>query len=132
MSRRIHYKHDTALFPSTIGTQPRSAKFLTTKSVVRKNQRTDGQTGSRCLDKAMLAQGGGGVRQLKETQGKRMTHHRITTHIWEGELGLLDLVVIRHQVDKYRAGWHVTTRSIESAAAQHTTETSGHSTLLGC
>ena len=52
------------LFPSTIGTQPRSAKFLTMKTVVRKNQKNKGQTGSRCLDKGVLApgRGGGGVK----------------------------------------------------------------------
>ena len=42
------------LFPSTIGTQSHSAKFLTMKTVVRKNQTNNGQTGSRCLDKAVL------------------------------------------------------------------------------
>ena len=47
------------LFPSTIGTQSRSAKFLTIKTVV------DGQTRSRCLDKAVLPQrrGGGSCQQ---------------------------------------------------------------------
>ena len=48
------------LFPSTIGTQSRFAYFLTVKAVVRKFGTSDGQTGSRCLDKAVLAQGGGG------------------------------------------------------------------------
>ena len=45
------------LFPSTIGTQSRSAKFLTMKTVVRKNQENDSQTGSRCLDKVVLVRG---------------------------------------------------------------------------
>ena len=49
------------LFPSTIGTQPRFAYFLTVKAEVRKFGKSDGQTGSWCLDKAVLAQGGGGV-----------------------------------------------------------------------
>ena len=48
------------LFPSTIGTQSRFAYFLTVKAVVRKFGKSDGQTGSWCLDKAVLAQGGGG------------------------------------------------------------------------
>ena len=48
------------LFPSTMGTQSRFAYFLTAKAVVRKFGKSDGQTGSRCLDKAVLAQGGGG------------------------------------------------------------------------
>ena len=48
------------LFPSTIGTQSRFACFLTVKAVVRKFGKSDGQTRSRCLDKAVLAQGGGG------------------------------------------------------------------------
>ena len=49
------------LFPSTIGTQSRFAYFLTVKAVVRKFGKSDGQTGSWCLDKAVLAQGGGGT-----------------------------------------------------------------------
>ena len=49
------------LFPSTIGTQSRFAYFLTAKAVVRKFGKSNGQTGSWCLDKAVLAQGGGGV-----------------------------------------------------------------------
>ena len=48
------------LFPSTIGTQSRSPKVLTLQIVVRLNQKNDSQTGSHCLDKAVLAQGGGG------------------------------------------------------------------------
>ena len=48
------------LFPSTTGTQSRFAYFLTVKAVVRKFGKSDRQTGSRCLDKAVLAQGGGG------------------------------------------------------------------------
>ena len=51
------------LFPSTIGTQSRFAYFLTVKAVVRKFGKSDGQTGSWCLDKALLAQGGGRVSQ---------------------------------------------------------------------
>ena len=43
------------LFPSTIGTQSRSVSD-------HKNcgQKNDGQTGARCLDKAVLPQGRGG------------------------------------------------------------------------
>ena len=48
------------LFPSTIGTQSRFANFLTVKAVFRRFGRSDGQTGSRCFDKAVLAQRGGG------------------------------------------------------------------------
>ena len=48
------------LFPSTIGTQSRFAYFLTVKAEVRKFGKIDGQTRSWCLDKAVLAQGGGG------------------------------------------------------------------------
>ena len=44
------------LFPSTISTQSRFAYFLTVKAVVRKFGKNDGQTRSRCLDKA---RGGG-------------------------------------------------------------------------
>ena len=50
------------LFPSTIGTQSRFAYFLTIKTVIRKFGKIDGQTGSRRLDKVVLAQGGGGYR----------------------------------------------------------------------
>ena len=50
------------LFPSTIGTQSHSAKFLTITTVVRKTTVRSGQTGSRCLDEAVLPQRGGGVR----------------------------------------------------------------------
>ena len=48
------------LFPSTIGTQSRFAYFLTVKAEVRKFGKSDGQTGCWCLDKVVLAQGGGG------------------------------------------------------------------------
>ena len=41
------------LFPSTIGTQSRSVKFLTIKNRCQTN---DGQTGSQCFDKAVLEQ----------------------------------------------------------------------------
>ena len=37
------------LFPSTIGTQSHSAKFLTMKTVVRKPQENDGQTQTHVL-----------------------------------------------------------------------------------
>ena len=45
------------LFPSTIGTQSCFSYFLTVKAVVRKFGKSDGQTS---LDKAVLAQRGGG------------------------------------------------------------------------
>ena len=55
------------LFPSTIGTQSRLAYFLTVKAVIRKFGKSNGQTGSRCLDKEVLAQGGGGyIRALPQ------------------------------------------------------------------
>ena len=47
------------LFPSTISTQLHFAYFLAVKAIVRKFGKSDGQTGSWCLDKAVLAQGGG-------------------------------------------------------------------------
>ena len=37
------------LFPSTIGTQSRSARFLTMKTVVRKLQKNDSQTQTHVL-----------------------------------------------------------------------------------
>ena len=70
MSRRTHHEHDTAplslynrqsRFAGGQAGQSRFAYFLTRKTVVRKFGTSDGQTGSRCLDKAVLAQEGGGV-----------------------------------------------------------------------
>ena len=46
------------LFPSKIGKQLHFAHFLTIKAVVRKFGKSDSQTGSQCLNKAVLAQGG--------------------------------------------------------------------------
>ena len=45
------------LFPSTIGTQSRALKVSDHKKCGQKN---DSQTGSQCLDKAVLPQGVGG------------------------------------------------------------------------
>ena len=58
------------LFPSTSGTQSRFAYFLTVKAVVRKFGKSDGQTGSRCLDKAVLPQGGGGGTTVRQSIGR--------------------------------------------------------------
>ena len=59
-SRRVITSMTQPLFPSAIGTQSRVAKILTIKPVVRKLGKSDGQTGSWCLEKAVLAQGEGG------------------------------------------------------------------------
>ena len=56
------------LFPSIIGTQSSVAHFLTVKAVVRKFGKRDGQTGSWCLDKAVLARGGGGGTKVRRQQ----------------------------------------------------------------
>ena len=48
-------------FPCTISAQSRNNEFLTIKTMVRKTHQNNGDTGSSCLDKAVLAQGGGGV-----------------------------------------------------------------------
>jgi len=48
-------------FPCTISAQSRNNEFLTIKTVVRKTHQNNGHTGSSCLDKAVLAQGGGGT-----------------------------------------------------------------------
>ena len=48
-------------FPCTISAQSRNNEFLTIKTVVRKTHQNNGHTGSSCLDKAVLAQGGGGA-----------------------------------------------------------------------
>ena len=45
-------------FPSTIGAQPRHVTFLTTKTVVRKNQENDGQTGLRAWTSQCLRNAG--------------------------------------------------------------------------
>ena len=47
-------------FPCTISAQSRNNEFLTIKTVVRKPHQNNGHTGSSCLDKAVLAQRGGG------------------------------------------------------------------------
>ena len=47
-------------FPCTISAQSRNNEFLTIKTVVRKTHQKNGHTGSSCLDKAVLAQRGGG------------------------------------------------------------------------
>ena len=49
-----------SFFPCTISAQSRNNEFLTIKTVVRKPHQNNGHTGSSCLDKAVLAQGGGG------------------------------------------------------------------------
>ena len=48
-------------FPCTISAQSRNNDFLTIKTVVRKTHQNNSHTGSSCLDKAVLAQKGGGV-----------------------------------------------------------------------
>ena len=48
-------------FLSTIGAKPRHVTFLTIETAVgKKPEKNDGQMGSPCLDKPVLAQGGGG------------------------------------------------------------------------
>ena len=71
------------LFPSTIGTPSRFAKFLIIKTVVRKFGKSDGQTGSPCLDKAVLVQGGGGVKGLCSRWGEgvaKCCHRAMLSH----------------------------------------------------
>ena len=58
------------LFPSTPSTQSPNVEFLTIITMVRKNQKNDGHTGSSCLDKPVLAQGGGGGVRLLPEVGK--------------------------------------------------------------
>ena len=48
-------------FPCTISAQSRNNEFLTIKTVVRQTHQNNGVTGSSCLDKAVLAQRGGGT-----------------------------------------------------------------------
>ena len=58
------------IFPSTIGTQSCFSYFVTVKAVVRKLGKSDGQTGSWCLDKAVLAQGGGVWHKASVSEGR--------------------------------------------------------------
>ena len=66
MSRRTHPKHDTA--PVSLY----NWHIITFRQVSdHKNcgQKNDGHTGSRCLDKAVLAQGGGGAALPDDCKG---------------------------------------------------------------
>ena len=68
------------LFPSIIGTQSRLAYFLTVKAKVTKFGKSDGQAGSWCLDKAVLAQGGGGRDVLREAGKQKRTKEHAPAH----------------------------------------------------
>ena len=77
------------LFPSTISTQLHFAYFLAVKCMVRKFGKSDSQTGSWCLDKAVLEQGGGGMIMgfvtLKCIEGEQRLAKSIkyqVTHLW--------------------------------------------------
>ena len=99
MSRRLITSMKQPLFPSTIGTQSRFAYFLTVKAEVRKFGQSDGQTGSWCLDKAVLPQGGGGVttKDTECTQVKRphrwsvilLTRSSSCSNLQDGPLSVL-------------------------------------------
>ena len=54
-------------FPCTISVQSRNNEFLTIRTVVRKTHQNNGHTGSSCLDKAVLAQSGGGGVGMRRT-----------------------------------------------------------------
>ena len=57
-------------FHCTISAQSRNNEFLTIKTVVRKTHQNNGHTGSSCLDKVVLAQGGGGTRKKIQLLGR--------------------------------------------------------------
>ena len=59
------------LLPSTISTQSHFAQFLTITTVVRKFGKSDGQTRSNCLDKAVLAHWGGGASVAQGNHSKK-------------------------------------------------------------
>ena len=84
------------IFPSTMCTQSRFAYFLTIKAVVRKFGKSDGQTGSRCLDKAVLAQGGGG--------GSSHISSHTTRHTSSNSSGHIILPVVPHITGGMRGG----------------------------
>ena len=62
MSRRNYYKHDPAPLSLYNRSTTTSRYILTTKLQSEKTKKNDGQTGLPCLDKPVLAQGGGGGR----------------------------------------------------------------------
>ena len=64
-------------FPCTISAQSRNNEFLTIKTVVRKTHQNNGHTGSSCLDKAVLAQGGGGVLITMRRRALHISQHRL-------------------------------------------------------
>ena len=68
------------LFPSTIGTQSHFGYFPTVKAVVKKFGKSDGQTGSWCLDKVVLAQGGG-YNKSKTPSVERRTYEDTKGHV---------------------------------------------------
>ena len=65
-------------FPCTISAQSRNNEFLTIKTVVRKTHQNNGHTGSSCLDKAVLAQGGGGGTLRLAPYKDKCTDHSFT------------------------------------------------------
>ena len=66
-------------FPCTISAQSRNNEFLTIKTVVRKTHQNNSHTGSSCLDKAVVAQGGGLVTQCADVQ---VCSSRHTCFVW--------------------------------------------------
>ena len=61
MSRRNYHKHDPAPLPSRIGAQPCYITFLTTKTSGQEKPGKQRSDRVPCLDKLVLAQGGGGA-----------------------------------------------------------------------
>ena len=62
MSRRNYHQHHPAPVFLCNAAQTRHVTFMTTKTVVRKNQENDSQTGSHALTRQCLCRGGGGTR----------------------------------------------------------------------
>ena len=84
-------------FPCTISAQPRNNEFLTIKTAVRKTHQNNGHTGSSCLDKAVLAQGGGGVPRFLTTSschGAVSPGTETARHIQQIRAGLLQGVSV--------------------------------------
>ena len=68
-------------FPSKLKAQPRNVTFWAIKTMVRKIQKTDGQTGSCAWRSLCLDNGGGGVPILLHNRPTLLAHGEVQEHI---------------------------------------------------
>ena len=73
-------------FPCTISAQSQNNEFLTIKTVVRKTHQNNGHTGSSCLDKAVLAQGGGGIQGSELSKAVSVPQSNVVADITHNRL----------------------------------------------